>query len=88
MWEREKEYLEWDDLLPNMKVITIRNKNVQTITQFNPNRLFMYMTVNEDGDVHWSNIYAAFLPDKGKWYISKSNEDWYAEDNIPEMPIE
>ena len=70
-----------------MKVITIRNKNIQRITAFNPNGLFMYMTVNEDGDVHWSNIYSAFLPE-GKWYINKSNKDWYDDDNIPEMPIE
>ena len=86
MWEKEKEYLEWDDLLPDMKVITIRNKNVQRITAFNPNGLFMYMTVNEDGDVHWSNIYSALLPE-GKWYINEANKDWYDDDNIPEMPI-
>ena len=85
MWEKEKEYLEWDDLLPDMQVITIRNKNVQKITAFNPNGLFMYMTVNEDGDVHWSNIYSALLPD-GKWYRNKSNIDHYSPEEQELLP--
>ena len=75
MWEREKEYLEWNDLLPGMQVITIRNENIQTITAFNPNGLFHYMTLNEDGDVHFSNIYSALLPD-GKWWINEANENY------------